>query len=90
MAIIKIITVVLSLIVTGLGLTSQVRKNYLRKSVEGLSAFYFSLLAISYTFWSIYGFLQKDVVLIIPMTLGMVVSWIVVFQFYVYKNEKNN
>lgn len=90
MTIIKIITVALSLIVTGLGLTSQVRKNYLRKSVEGLSVFYFSLLAISYTFWSIYGFLQKDMVLIIPMTLGMIVSFIVVLQFHLYRNEKNN
>lgn len=31
---IKIATVVLSLIVTGLGLTAQARKNYVRKSVE--------------------------------------------------------
>ncbi len=85
MNVIKIITVILSLIVTGLGLTSQVRKNYKRKSMEGLSMFYFIVLAISYSFWSIYGFLQKDLVLIIPMTLGMIMSWVVVFQFATYK-----
>ncbi|MFA6340705.1 MAG: SemiSWEET family transporter [Candidatus Paceibacterota bacterium] len=83
--IIKIVTVVLSLIVTGLGLTAQVRKNYVRKSMEGLSSFYFSILAVSYTFWTIYGFSQKDLVLIIPMGLGMIVSWVVVGQFFVYK-----
>ena len=82
---IKITTVVLSLIVTGLGLTSQVRKNYVRKSTEGLSQFYFVVLAVSYTFWSTYGVLQQDPVLIIPMTLGMIMSWIVVFQFLIYK-----
>jgi len=90
MATIKIVTVILSLIVTGLGLTSQVRKNYSRKSIEGLSGFYFTILAVSYTFWSIYGFTQKDLVLIIPMTLGAVMSWVVVFQFFVYKKSTEN
>ncbi|MEO6536653.1 MAG: PQ-loop repeat-containing protein [Candidatus Paceibacterota bacterium] len=85
MALLKIVTVILSLLVTGLGLTSQVRKNYLRKSVEGLSPFYFQLLAVSYTFWSVYGFLQKDLVLIIPMTLGASMSWIVVLQLIAYR-----
>jgi len=82
---IKILTVVLSLVVTGLGLSSQVRKNYERKSVEGLSVFYFAVLAISYTFWSVYGSLQKDPVLIIPMTLGMLMSWAVVLQCWLYR-----
>ncbi len=86
MTIIKVITVILSLIVTGLGLTAQVRKNYIRKSIEGLSFFYFFVLAVSYTFWSIYGFMQKDGVLIISMTLGMIISWVVVVQFFLYKN----
>jgi uncharacterized protein with PQ loop repeat len=85
MTAIKIVTVILSLAVTALGLTSQVRKNQLRKSIEGLSFFYFFILAVSYTFWSIYGFLQNDTVLIIPMTLGAIVSWILVFQFFIYK-----
>lgn len=84
---IKIITVVLSLVVTGLGLTAQVRKNHKRKSMEGLSSFYFSILAVSYSFWSIYGFSQKDLVLIIPMTLGAIMSWVVVVQFFVYKSK---
>ncbi|MFA6094352.1 MAG: SemiSWEET family transporter [Candidatus Paceibacterota bacterium] len=84
---IKIITVILSLIVTGLGLTSQVRKNHARKSMVGLSYFYFSILAVSYSFWSIYGLLQKDLVLIIPMTLGAIMSWVVVIQFIIYKNK---
>lgn len=86
MTVIKIVTVILSLAVTSLGLTAQVRKNYLKKSVDGLSFFYFFLLAISYTFWSIYGFSQDDLVLIIPMSLGMLMSWVIVTQFLKYKN----
>ncbi len=81
----KIFTVFLSLIVTGLGLTSQVLKNRKRKSTEGLSFFYFIMLAISYSFWSMYGFFLRDLVLIIPMSLGMMVSWVVVMQFFLYK-----
>ncbi len=84
---IQIATVVLSFLVTGLGLTSQVRKNYLRASVEGLSTFYFTLLAISYSFWSIYGVLQQDIVLIIPMTLGTIMSWTVVLQCWLYRKK---
>lgn len=85
---IKITTVILSLLVTGLGLTSQARKNYSRKSVEGLSSFYFTLLAISYTFWSLYGVLLQDIVLIIPMTLGTFMSWTVVIQCWLYKKHE--
>jgi uncharacterized protein with PQ loop repeat len=85
MLIIKITTVILSLVVTGLGLTSQVVKNKHRKSTEGLSVFYFSVLAISYTFWVIYGFVLQDLVIIIPMTLGAIVSWVVVWQFWLYR-----
>jgi uncharacterized protein with PQ loop repeat len=81
-----IITIVISLIVTGLGLTAQVRKNHKRKSMEGLSLFYFSVLAVSYSFWVVYGISQRDFVLIIPMCIGSIMSWIVVIQFYVYKS----
>jgi uncharacterized protein with PQ loop repeat len=84
---IKIITVVLSLIVTGLGLTAQVKKNFFRKSTEGLSTFYFVVLAISYTFWAIYGFTLNDLVLIIPMSLGMLMSWVVVIQCVIYRKS---
>ena len=84
---IGIITIILSLVVTGFGLTSQVRKNSKRKSMEGLSFFYFFILAISYTLWVIYGFVLKDLVLILPMSIGAIMSWVVVLQFYVYKNK---
>lgn len=88
MTAIKIVTVLLSLAVTCLGLTAQVRKNFKNKSTEGLSFFYFSLLAVSYSFWSIYGFSQRDLVLIIPMSLGMLMSWVVVSQFVTYRSRK--
>lgn len=88
MEFIGIVTVALSLIVTGLGLTSQVRKNNRRKSMEGLSFFYFAILAVSYTFWVIYGMVLQDWVLIIPMSVGSVMSWVVVGQFYLFRNTK--
>ena len=85
MTTIGIITVVLSLVVTGLGLTMQVRKNSKRKSMEGLSFFYFFILAISYSFWVFYGVSLEDWVLIIPMSIGAIMSWVIVVQFFVYK-----
>lgn len=83
----KIMTIALSLVVTGLGLTSQVRKNAKRKSMEGLSFFYFLVLAVSYTFWTIYGVSQADFVIIIPMSLGMMMSWLVVAQFWIFRKQ---
>jgi uncharacterized protein with PQ loop repeat len=87
MSSIGIITVILSLVVTGLGLSSQVKKNRQRKSMEGLSFFYFFILAISYTFWVIYGIVLRDFVIIIPMSIGSIMSWVVVIQFFIYKNK---
>lgn len=83
----KIVTVVLSLVVTGLGLTAQVRKNFERRSTEGLSIFYFCILAVSYSFWTVYGVAQGDIVLIIPMAVGAVVSWVLVAQFYFLRKK---
>lgn len=85
MLFLKIATITLSLSVTGLGLASQARKNYTRKSTEGLSLLYFSLLAVSYSFWTAYGVVGGDVVLIIPMALGMIMSWAVFAQFFLYQ-----
>lgn len=87
MLFLKLATVILSLIVTGLGLTSQVRKNHERKTTEGLSFFYFFILAISYSFWTAYGLFVRDAVLIIPMSLGALMSWVVVGQFYLYRKR---
>ncbi|MBP9836957.1 MAG: hypothetical protein KBC78_03950 [Candidatus Pacebacteria bacterium] len=90
MEMISVITVGLSLVVTGLGLTAQVRKNKERKSVEGLSFFYFFVLTISYSFWVLYGIMLKDWVLIIPMTIGALMSLVVVFQFFLYRKVEIN
>jgi len=87
MTVLGITTTTLSLVVTGLGLTSQVRKNNQRKSVEGLSFFYFFILAVSYSFWVAYGFFLQYVVIIIPMSVGAVMSWIVTSQFYFYRDK---
>lgn len=87
MTIVGIITIVLSLVVTGLGLSSQVKKNAKRKSTTGLSFFYFFILAISYSFWVIYGITLDDLVLIIPMSMGALMSWVVVLQFFLYRNQ---
>ncbi len=83
------ITIALSLLVTGLGMTSQARKNYLGKSTRGLSLIYFILLAISYSFWVFYGISKKDLVLIIPMSVGAVVSYVILFQIYYYGSNSN-
>ncbi len=89
MSLIGITTIALSLAVTGIGLTSQVRKNHARRSMDGLSFFYFFILAVSYSFWVAYGVYLHDYVVIIPMSIGGIMSWVVVFQFYLYRGSKS-
>lgn len=55
--------------------------------MEGLSSFYFFVLAISYSFWVVYGIVSSDWVIILPMTIGALMSWIVVSQFFIYKKH---
>jgi len=69
-------------------MTSQVKKNYSRKSTEGLSSIYFILLAVSYSFWMFYGFSKNDYVLIIPGIAGAMMSYIIVFQIQYYKARR--
>lgn len=86
---IGLVTVLLSLAVTSLGLTAQVRKNHARRSVDGLSLMYFVLLAVSYTFWVVYGIVRGDWVLIVPMSVDALMSWVVVVQFYLFRPHKD-
>jgi uncharacterized protein with PQ loop repeat len=78
---------VLTIILVFIGLVSQVIKNYKRKSCGGLSLIYFIIIFFAYTSWSLYGFSKSDWFLIIPQTAGALISVILLFQFYIYKDK---
>ena len=87
-AIIGISTVIIAILVKIVGLPDQIRKNYRKKSTRGLSTVFILLTTLSYTLWTIHGFMQQDPVLIIGQGLGVFTSGIIVFQIFRYR--KNN
>lgn len=86
---------IVGIIVAGLSIASkmigaphQIRKNWQRKSTEGLSLVSFSMSFITYSFWALYGALKEDwVIFLAHGSLGCLVTGIVLFQFYTYRKE---
>ena len=87
-SIIGILTVIVSLSVKILGFPEQFKKNYLRKSAEGLSFSLIFLMFVSYILWFIYGVLKHDWVLIIPNILGIITSGAVFYQIVLYRKNQ--
>ena len=88
MPIFGLLATIASLIIIVVGLPSQIRLNWKRKSCEGFS---FSLIAVvffSYLFWGLYGWTKPDTFLIIAQTPGLVLSMVLIFQFFHYGTGK--
>ena len=86
--IIGFLTVSIAILVKIIGLPDQARKNYLRKSTEGISTTFFVLAFISYLLWTLHGVMEKDMVLIIGQGAGVITTGIIVFQIIKYRKNK--
>jgi MtN3 and saliva related transmembrane protein len=86
-ALVGIITTVVSILVKVIGLPDQIRKNYRRKSTFGLSVPFFILGFVSYALWTIYGALKQDWVLILGQGAGMLTMGIIAWQIYLYRKK---
>lgn len=87
-AIIGVLTVIIGILVKILGFPDQFMKNYKRKSTEGLSTIFILLAFISYILWTIHGYLQNDLVLIIGQGAGILTTGMIVFQIVHYRKKK--
>ncbi len=87
LAIIGILTTVVAVLVKVLGLPDQIRKNYNRKSPDGLSSPFIVLGFISYLLWTFYGALKSDLVLVIGQGVGVITMGIIVYQIYIYRKK---
>jgi uncharacterized protein with PQ loop repeat len=65
------------------------RKNYRRKSVEGVSRAFYLLSFISYGVWTLYGALQKDLVVVLAQGLGVLATGAVVYQIILYGGKSD-
>lgn len=87
-AIIGTLTVIVSLLAKVLGQPAQIRKNFKRKSTEGLSTMMIVIAWSSYLLWTIHGILKQDWVLIFGQSLGVLTMGIVLTQIIIYRNKE--
>ncbi len=87
-AIIGILTVFIGILVKIIGFPDQFMKNYKRKSTEGLSSMFILLAFVSYILWTIHGYLQNDLVLVVGQGVGILTTGMIVFQLVHYRKKK--
>ena len=85
--IIGLLTTILSILIKVIGFPDQIKKNYKRKSTEGLSSTFYILSFITYMLWTLHGVLQKDWVVILGQGLGIITTGIIVYQIFLYKKK---
>ncbi|MCX6732712.1 MAG: SemiSWEET family transporter [Candidatus Roizmanbacteria bacterium] len=86
--IIGFLTTVLSILVKVVGFPDQIRKNYKRKSTEGVSTSFYILSFLVYLLWTLHGILQKDMVIVFGQGLGIITTGAVVYQIFLYRRKK--
>jgi uncharacterized protein with PQ loop repeat len=80
------IVAILSVLSKVVGAPDQIKKNFQRKSTEGLSLVFYFFSFVTYFFWAFYGALREDwVVFLAHGTLGCIMTGIILFQFYKYR-----
>ena len=82
------LTLVVGILVKVIGLPDQIRKNYNRKSTEGLSTTFMILALASYSLWTLHGILRNDIVLIVGQGLGIFTTGIIIWQIFKYRKKK--
>ncbi|MBD3247715.1 hypothetical protein GF382_00300 [Candidatus Falkowbacteria bacterium] len=86
--VIGVLTLVVGILVKVIGFPDQIRKNYKRRSTEGLSAWMIVLTFIAYVLWTIHGVMQNDMVLVFGQGIGIITTGVIIYQILVYKNKK--
>ncbi len=87
--IVGVIVAILSVASKVVGQPDQIRKNWQRKSTEGISFIFYFFSFVTYFFWAIYGALREDwVVFLAHGTLGCIMTGIILWQFLIYRKNK--
>jgi len=82
------LTTILSIVIKVVGFPDQIRKNFQRKSTEGVSTLFYVLSFITYLLWTFYGILRGDWVVFLAQGLGIVTTGVIVYQILIYKKKK--
>jgi len=85
--IIGFLTTVMTILIKVVGFPDQIKKNYKRKSTEGISALFYIMSFATYILWTLHGIMQKDWVVIVGQGLGIITTGIIVFQILKYRKK---
>lgn len=85
-----IVAVCFSLSLVFFGMTAQVIKNHRRKSCEGLSFVLTLTVFGAYMAWGLYGLAKPDYYLLSSQGVGVVMSGILLMQFWKYRNRRKH
>lgn len=80
-------TVFMGILVKMLGFPDQFRINYKRKSTKWISPLFYGLSFSSYILWTLHGFFQGDMVLVVWQGLWVITTGMIIFQIILYKNK---
>ena len=87
-AAIAITTAVVSISVKLLGEPDQIRRNWRRRSADGLSPLLYALSLGSYVLWTIHGSINGDLTLVVAQAVGVITSCVILFQIFLYGRNK--
>lgn len=79
------LTVILGILVKLIGFPDQMRRNYQKKSTEGLSTAFIMLSFCAYVMWTLHGILINDIVVIVGQGLGIITTGAILWQIYIYR-----
>ena len=79
------LTVALGVLVKLVGFPDQIRRNYQKKSTEGLSTAFVVLSFFAYVSWTLHGILIHDMVVVVGQGLGIITTGAILWQIYIYK-----
>jgi uncharacterized protein with PQ loop repeat len=82
----SVLTLIASYAIKFIGFPEQIQKIRKAKSTLGVSKVLFITSFISFILWTIYGYLKNDWVIILGQGSGVVVSAILLFYMWKYKN----
>jgi len=85
--VIGFLTATLSILIKVIGFPDQIRKNYKRKSTEGVSATVYILSFITYLLWTIHGAIQMEWVIILGQGLGIFKKGVILYQIFLYRQK---
>jgi uncharacterized protein with PQ loop repeat len=88
-ALVGLIVAGMSVAVKVIGVPDQIKRNYRRRSTEGLSLLYYIMSFSTYALWTLYGGLKHDwPVFLAQGALGCVTTGVILWQFFLYRKSK--